>query len=67
MTHFLCITIQQKSGDDWRAFLDWASSKTMLRYQLRGYGSTPGEAADDAWAKYNDDRDFYVEDTRPWQ
>lgn len=66
MIHFLNITLQQKSKNDWRAFLDWADSDTMSRYQLRGYGSTPGEAADDAYAKYNGNRDAYVEDSWEW-
>ena len=58
MIQFLNITIQSKSDDDWRAFLDWADSDIMMRYQIRGYGNTPGAAAD-AWSKFNDDRDFY--------
>ena len=78
MIHFLKITIQRKSdvpgmpdlAEDWRAFLDWADSETMTVYQLRGYGDTPGKAADDAWANYNDEelgRDFYVADTWKWE
>jgi hypothetical protein len=67
MIHFLNITIQSKASDDWRAFLDWADDSTMTRYQLRGYGSTPGEAADDAWKRYNEDRDFYIEDESVWK
>ena len=67
MIHFLKITVQSKASDDFRAFLDWADSDTMTRYQLRGYGSTPGEAATDAWNKYNDDRDFYVEHKEEWK
>lgn len=65
---FLSIAIQEKGrGDDYRAFLDWAERDTMTRYQLRGYGATPGEAADDAWAKYNEDRDFYIEHWEEWK
>ena len=67
MIHFLNITIQSKSTDDFRAFLDWADSDTMTRYQLRGYGSTPGEAATDAWNKYNGDRDSYISDEEYWK
>lgn len=70
MIHFLCITVQQKGADvdkDWRAFLDWADSETMTRYQLRGYGETPGEAADDAWQKYKTDRDFFVDSSWEWK
>ena len=67
MIHFLNITIQQKSNDDWRAFLHWADSSTMTRYELRGYGATPAEAANDAWKKYNDDRDLYIADEGLWK
>lgn len=67
MIHFLNITIQRKGGDDFRAFLDWADSETMTQYQLRGYGDTPGRAADDAWAKYERDRDYYIEGECEWK
>lgn len=68
MIHFLNITLQAKSEvDDWRAFLDWADKETMTVYQLRGYGNTPGAAADDAWRKYKEDRDAYIEGSWPWQ
>jgi hypothetical protein len=67
MIHFLKITIQQKSTDDWRAFLDWADSDTMTVFQLRGYGASPGAAADDAWCRYSEDRDYYIEDYWSWE
>lgn len=68
MIRFLKITVQEKSkGEDYRAFLDWADSKTMTVFQLRGYGDTPGKAADDAYAKYEDDRDSYIEDQWGWE
>lgn len=66
MIHFLNITLQQKSKNDWRAFLDWGDSETMTRYQLRGYGDTPGEAADDAYYKFEKNRDEYIEDSFEW-
>lgn len=66
MIHFNQIAIQKKAENDWRAFLNWSDSEAMIQYQLRGYGSTPGEAADDAYAKYNEDRDYYVEDSWEW-
>jgi hypothetical protein len=66
MIHFQKITIQQKSPGDWRAFLDWADSDTMTVFQLRGYGATPGEAADDAWRRYGEDRDEYIDAYWPW-
>ena len=52
MKHFLGITINEKSKEDYRAFLKWGDSETMLRYQIRGYGDTPGKAADDAYVKW---------------
>jgi hypothetical protein len=67
MIHFLQITVQQKSPGDFRSFLDWADSETMTVYQLRGYGDTPGRAADDAWTRYNEDRDHYIEDSWEWK
>ena len=68
MIHFQKITIQEKSkGDDYRAFLDWADSETMMVYQIRGYGSSPGQAADDAYAKYEEDREHYAQDEWKWE
>lgn len=67
MIHFINITIQSKGVDDWRAFLDWGDDKYMMRYQLRGYGATPGQAADDAWSKYTEDRDFYISCEEEWK
>jgi hypothetical protein len=67
MIHFLNITLQAKSEkEDWRAFLDWADRDTMKRYQLRGYGATPGEAADDAWRRFNEDKWHYCEFEQEW-
>lgn len=70
MIHFLSITVTQKGADvdkDWRAFLNWGDSETKTCYQLRGYGQTPGEAADDAWRRYKEDRDFYADDQWEWK
>ena len=67
MIHFLNITIQCKGGDDFRAFLDWADDECMTRYQLRGYGDTPGRAADDAWTRYNGDRDTHIIHEEKWE
>jgi len=66
MIHFLNIIIQCKGGDDFRAFLDWADDECMIRYQLRGYGDTPGKAADDAWTKYNENRDTNIAYESMW-
>ena len=67
MIHFLNITIQCKGGDDFRAFLDWADDESMTRYQLRGYGDTPGSAANDAWARYNENRNTYIAHEEKWE
>lgn len=39
----------------------------MTRFRLRGYGKTPGEAADDAWKKYKTDRDVFADDAWGWK
>jgi len=67
MIHFLNIVVQRKSMDDWRAFLYWSDSSTMTRYEIRGYGATPAEAADDAWNRYNEDRELYTVDEGVWE
>jgi hypothetical protein len=66
--HFQRIIIQEKGkGEDYRAFLDWGDSTIMMCYQIRGYGSTPGQAANDAYAKYEEDRERYTEDEWKWE
>jgi hypothetical protein len=67
MIHFLNINIQCKGGDDFRAFLDWADDESMTLYELRGYGNTPGKAADDAWTRYNEDRNAYIAYEEEWK
>jgi hypothetical protein len=69
MIHFLRIVIQEKSyGEDYRAFLEFADSDTMTVYQIRGYGATPGNAADNAYSKYDsDDREMNVQDEWEWK
>lgn len=52
---FRKIIIQEKSSDDWRSFLSFYSEETEVLYQIRGYGSTPGEAADDVYKTFNDE------------
>lgn len=67
MIHFINITIQSKTTDDFRSFLLWADSETMMKYELRGYGSTPGSAADNAYARFNsEDRDMYTTHEEEW-
>lgn len=74
MIHFLKIVIQSKGKitedsdkEDFRSFLQWADSEEMMVYELRGYGETPGEAADDAWSRYKEDPWHYVEDSWEWK
>lgn len=67
MIHFQKITVQEKGVGDYRAFLDWADSDKMMVFQIRGYGLTPGQAADDAYAKYREDREGYTEDMWEWE
>ena len=66
---FLQMRIEEKwGGDDWRSFLVFGSKETRTAYTLRGYGSTPVEAAQDAWNKYNDEslRFWKISDYRNW-
>lgn len=69
MIHFLSIKIQEKGrGQDYRAFLTFADSDTMMAYEIRGYGSTAGQAADAAYTRYaGPDRDTFVSDHWPWE
>jgi nitrogen regulatory protein PII len=67
MIHFLQIEVQSKSSDDWRSFLQYADDETMTVYEIRGYGSTPGQAADDAMRRYQEDPEFYIEDSWEWK
>jgi len=69
MIHFLTIKINEKGqGEDYRAFLTFADSDTMMAYEIRGYGSTAGSAADDAYARYaGPDRETFVSDQWDWK
>ena len=68
MIHFCSITVHEKSkGEDYRAFLLWADSELMIQYEIRGYGDTPGRAADDAYAKYEEGREFYTSAQWEWK
>ena len=65
--HFLTITINEKGiGEDYRAFLTFAERDTMTVFEIRGYGDTPGEAADDAYHRFETDREKYIEDSWEW-
>lgn len=48
------IAVDQKSPGDWRAFLEWVDYDDKMIYTLRGYGDSPGKAADDAWRKFSE-------------
>ena len=58
---FVQMIVQEKCSNDWRSFLSFYSKETNVIYGLRGYGSTPGEAADNAWEKFNDEYLRWVE------
>lgn len=54
MRHFQNIVIQSKYDDvDWRSFV-YCTDDYGDKWELRGYGNTPAEAARNAWANYND-------------
>jgi hypothetical protein len=69
MIYFMSITIHEKSkGDDYRAFLNFADRETMMAYEIRGYGDTPGKAADDAYARFaGGDPHAFVTDEWVWE
>ena len=58
---FVQMIVQEKCSNDWRSFLSFYSKETDVIYRLRGYGSTPGEAADNAWETFNDEYLRWVE------
>jgi hypothetical protein len=66
---FLEMIINEKCSNDWRSFLSFYSKETNVVYRLRGYGSTPGEAADDAWKTFNDEelRWFGIDRYEKWE
>ena len=67
MTIFLNILIQSKSTNDFRSFLSFGDVEKNMVYEIRGYGKTAGEAADDAWNKYKTDCHSYVWHEREWK
>ncbi len=58
MHHFGNIVINQKASDDYRAFLYWRDENNDC-WEIRGYGLTAGKAADDAYSRYEQDREFH--------
>jgi hypothetical protein len=55
---FIDIRVEAKSeiDNDWRAYIRFIDHEENLIRGMRGYGNTPGEAADDAWKDYLDGR-----------
>lgn len=51
---FINIQLEEKNENEWRAFLRFIDYEENLILGIRGYGSSPGEAADDAWADYQE-------------
>jgi len=69
MIHFLTIKINEKGrGEDYRAFLTFGCTESQMVYEIRGYGNTPGKAADAVYARYaSEDRDQSVSDHWEWK
>ena len=44
-----------------------ADSSTNTLYHIRGYGDTPGKAADDAYAKWLEDPEVHAEYSEVWE
>ena len=67
---FIEIVVRAKSevDNDWRSYIRFGSKETMEVFEVRGYGSSPGEAAEDAWKTYNDpDLRFFEFSVEPWE
>lgn len=67
---FLNIVTQCKGSvndKDWRAFLHWGDSYNGMMYTIRGYGETPGQAADDAFQKFVEDPVGNITDRCEWK
>lgn len=53
--YFIQLVVQEKAIGDFRAFLYYrVSFKSRQRLELRGYGKTPIEAANDVWNGYEE-------------
>lgn len=55
------IRVWEKSPGDWRSQLEW-EDEYFMRYGIRGYGDTPGKAADNAFAKWQENAVVHSED-----
>lgn len=61
MKRFVQIIVQEKMAEgsgDWRAFCIAEDSKGN-EWELRGYGTTPEGATQDAYTKYKEDETFW--------
>jgi len=56
--YFGDITIQSKGDDDFRSFANVCDSKGKC-WELRAYGKTVTEAAQNAWDRYLEDEKFW--------
>jgi len=71
MKHFLGIEINEKGRrrggrqEDYYALLEGVDSGTL--YHIRGYGDTPGKAADNAYAKWLEDPEVHAEYSEVWE
>lgn len=67
---FIEIIVRAKSevDNDWRSYIRFGSKETMEVFEVRGYGSSPGEAAENAWERYNDpELRFFEFSVEPWE
>jgi hypothetical protein len=56
---FLQLVVQEKSSNDYRAFLTWRDVDSDGIFELRGYGKDGALAAADAWHKFVTDAEFH--------
>jgi hypothetical protein len=58
MIYFANIIIQEKSqNEDYRSFAHFTDNDGN-KWEIRGYGATPGIAADDAYTKFKDNENW---------
>ncbi len=56
---FIEIIVTSKDDkEDWRSFIHCSDGD--VKWELRGYGDSPGVAANDAWKCYQDDIDNWA-------
>ncbi len=58
-------TINERGQEDYYALLEGVDSGTL--YHIRGYGDTPGKAADNAYAKWLEDPEVHAEYSEVWE